>query len=108
MAKSKVTREQLQARKEKAERFTRNVLEDSDRADEIAHESLDEYAARRKIRLSNPTHRSNHQMPRRLSREDLEDRVAELEAENEELQDQIDQITDIVTGEEEEDEEEQG
>ena len=34
---------------------------------------------------------------RRLSREQLEDRVAELESENEELQSQLDDIADIVS-----------
>jgi hypothetical protein len=36
-----LTREQLQNRKERAEDFTRNVLGDEERADEIADEDLD-------------------------------------------------------------------
>lgn len=98
-----LTREQLQSRKEKAERFTRNVLDDPDRADEIADEDLEDYAARRKIVVSNPTNRRRAKMPRRLSREELEDRVAELETENEELQGQLEEIADIVSPEEDED-----
>jgi hypothetical protein len=45
-----LTRDQLQARKDKAVRFTRDVLGDPDRAEEIADESLDDYAERRHIR----------------------------------------------------------
>jgi hypothetical protein len=49
-----LTRQQLQSRKEKAVRFTRDVLGDPDRAGEIEDESLEDYAERRKIALSNP------------------------------------------------------
>jgi hypothetical protein len=42
-----LTRDQLQARKEKAIRFTQDVLGDPDRAEEIAEESLEDYAERR-------------------------------------------------------------
>jgi hypothetical protein len=45
-------------------------------------------------------------MPRRLSREELEDRVADLEAENEDLQGQLDEIRDIISPEEDEEDEE--
>src|SRR5215510_13592062 len=44
-------------------------------------------------------------MPRQKTREELEDRIDELEAENETLQDQVDSIADIIEGEEEEDNE---
>ena len=40
-------------------------------------------------------------MPRQKTREELEDRIDELEAENEALQDQVDAIQDIVEPEEE-------
>jgi hypothetical protein len=54
-----LTREQLQSRKEQAVRFTREVLQDPDRAEEIAEESLEDYADRRKIEITNPTIRRN-------------------------------------------------
>ena len=44
-------------------------------------------------------------MPRQKTREELLDRIDELEAENETLQDQIDSIQDIIEGEGEDDEE---
>ena len=53
MAKE-LTREQVQSRKDKAVRFTENVLDDPDRADEIADESLEDYAERRGFTLTNP------------------------------------------------------
>jgi hypothetical protein len=44
-------------------------------------------------------------MPRQKTREELLDRIDELEAENETLQDQVDSIADIIEGEEEADDE---
>jgi len=38
-------------------------------------------------------------MPRQKTKEELEDRIDELEAENEGLQDQVDSIADIIEGE---------
>lgn len=51
-----LTERQVAGRKEKAERFLRNVLDNDDRADEVAAESVSHYAARRKIRIVNPAH----------------------------------------------------
>jgi hypothetical protein len=45
---------QLESRKAQAVRFTRDVLGDDDRADEIEGESLDDYAGRKQIRLPEP------------------------------------------------------
>jgi chaperonin cofactor prefoldin len=42
-------------------------------------------------------------MPRQKTREELEDRIDELEAENETLQDQVDSIADIIEGKDEDD-----
>ena len=106
----KLTREQIQGRKEKAVRFVRDVLGDPDRAEEIAEESLEDYAARRKFEIMNPTRRAT--MPRKTIEDyradiaDLKDQIGELEEENETLQDQLDQISDIAAGEEEEEEDE--
>ena len=49
-----LTREQVQARKDKAVRFVRDVLDDPERADEIEDESLEDYAERRKFQIVNP------------------------------------------------------
>ena len=95
-----LTRKQLESRKAQAVRFTRDVLDDPDRADEIEDESLEEYAERRHIQMVNP--KGVRKMAVRTRRELLE-RIEELEQENEELQGQLDEIRDII-GEEEEEE----
>jgi hypothetical protein len=99
-----LTREQIESRKDKAVRFVRDVLEDPDRADEIEHESVDGYAARRKFKIVNPKRR----LERMSTKRQLEDRVSELEQENEELQSRLDEVLDIVApSEDDEDDEEE-
>ena len=95
-----LTRKQLESRKAKAVRFTRDVLDDPDRADEIEDEPLEDYAERRRIKIQNPkgvTHMAIR------SRKELLDRIDELETENEDLQTRLDEIKDII-GDEDEDE----
>lgn len=87
--------EQLQGRKEKAVRFVRDVLRDDERADEIEDESLEDYAERRKIKLLNPRGEPM------ATKQELFDRIKELEDENEELQSQLDEVADIVAPPEE-------
>ena len=94
-----LTRKQLESRKAKAARFTRDVLDDPDRADEIEDESLEDYAEHRRIKIQNPkgvTHMAIR------SRKELLDRIEELETENEDLQTRLDEIKDIIGDEEEE------
>jgi hypothetical protein len=95
-----LTREQLQKRKERAVRFARDVRENDELADQIENETLEEYAEHRHIRLLNPTRRVMP-MPTPTRRE-LTERIEELESENEELQDRLDQISDLAAEEEEE------
>jgi hypothetical protein len=78
------------------------VLGDSERADEIEDESLEDYAERRKIALIN-TGRRNRCM---ATKSELEEQISELEDENRELQDRLDAVADLVNGEEETDEDE--
>ena len=47
-------------------------------------------------------------MPRQKTREELLDRIDEFEVENEILQDQVDSISDIIEGEEDDDDEGEG
>jgi hypothetical protein len=91
MAKT-LTRDQLQSRKDKAVRFVQDVLQDPERADEIADESLESYAERRKIALVNPVRRRDAIM----TKQELLGRVQDLEDENQQLQDQLDAVADIV------------
>ena len=108
----KLSREQIEARKEKAARFVRDVLDDPDRADEIADESLEYYAERRKFEITNPKRRAI--MPRKSVEDyrdevaDLKAQIADLEEENEGLQEQLDGISEILSPEEEEEDDEDG
>jgi hypothetical protein len=91
-----LTRDQVQARKEKAVRFTRDVLGDPARATEIDEESLEDYAERRKIQIINPAKRRTEVMARGKTKADLEQEISNLQEENQELQDQLDAVADIV------------
>jgi hypothetical protein len=104
----RLTRAQLESRKEKAVRFVRDVLGDSDRADEIAEESLEDYAQRRKIQITNPSKRRNAIMATTKSKDELEAENADLRDENEDLKDQLDAIADIVAPEDEGDDDDAG
>ncbi|HEY6291484.1 MAG TPA: hypothetical protein VI455_07985 [Terriglobia bacterium] len=84
---------QLESRKAQAVRFTRDVLGDDDRADEIEDESLEDYAERKGIRVVNPEGVRKMAVP---TRRELLDRIEELETENEELQGKLDEIADLV------------
>jgi hypothetical protein len=108
-----LTREQLAKRKEKAVRFVRDVREDDELADEIEDESLEDYAEHRHVRLLNPSRKiprkSEDFSPERRSkpmpvptRRELQERIEELESENEDLQSRLDEIADLVAPEEEE------
>jgi len=99
-----LTREQLENRKAQAVRFTRNVLDDDDRADEIEDESLEDYAERRHITITNPKGVMRMATP---TRRELLERIEELEIENADLESRLDEIAGIV-GDEEEDEEGSG
>jgi cell shape-determining protein MreC len=94
-----LTREQVEKRKAQAVRFTETVLHDSDRADEIAEESVEDYAERKRIQIQNP-----RRMSYMASKRELEERVQELEEENDDLNDRLDQVADLVGVEEEEEE----
>ncbi|MGA2609609.1 MAG: hypothetical protein ABSH01_19390 [Terriglobia bacterium] len=97
-----LTRQQLEQRKEKAVRFTRDVREDPERAAEIADESVEEYAERKHIQIQNP-----RRMLHMASKRELEERVDELEQENEDLNQLLDDVQDLVAPEEEADQDEE-
>lgn len=99
MASKILTREQAQARKDAAVRFSGNVLRDADKADDIENEDLDDWIERKGITLiDNPGERSLTTMANgNWSKDELLDRIDELESENSDLQDQLDAIQDIVS-----------
>ena len=88
-----LTRKQLEARKAQAVRFVRDVLGDDDKADDIEDESLEDYAEHRHIKLANPKGATHMAAP---TRQELLDRIDELETENEGLQSRLDEIADII------------
>jgi hypothetical protein len=96
VAMKQLTRAQRQSRKEKAVRFVRDILGDPDRAEEISEESAEDYAARRKIQIINPSRGRNAIMATTKSKAELEAEIDDLKDENAELQDQLDTIADIV------------
>jgi len=100
-----LTRKQLESRKAKAARFTRDVLGNLDRADEIEDESLQDYAERRHIQIVNP--KGVRKMAVQTRRELIE-RIKELEEENESLQDRLEEIADLAGDSEEEEDDGQG
>lgn len=105
-----LTRKQLQSRKDQAVRFARDVREDDDLADAIEDETLEQYAQKRRIKLSNPNQEGGMYMPV-PTRSELIQKIRDLKEENRELQDRLDQISDLVTqpedeGDEDEDEDE--
>jgi hypothetical protein len=77
-----LTRAQLEGRKEKGVRFTRDVRADPDRADEIDAESLEDYAERRKLKLSNSFQRKVIMPSTTKTKADLEDQIPDLQDQN--------------------------
>ncbi len=103
-----LTRDQVESRKEKAVRFTENVLGDPDRAEEIANESADEYAERKGIEIvSNPNKNRRATMAGATkSKADLAQEIEDLKQENEELRDQLAAVADIVSPSDEDEDDE--
>jgi hypothetical protein len=104
VAKTK-TLDELAAMKDKAVRFLQDVVGDPERADEFEAMSPEEYAEHKNIQIKNPSSKakSYYTGVRRMaakknpSKADLEDRIDELETENEALNDKLDSILDIAS-----------
>ena len=108
------TLDQVKAMKDKAARFVRDVVGDESRAEEFESMSPEEYAEGKHITiLQNPVSGrttiliEGETYMARPTRAELEDRIAELEEENQDLSDKLDSILDIASGDEEEQEEEE-
>ena len=88
-------------------RFLRDVVGDPEKAEEVARMSPEEYAEHKRITIQNPFSVSAAYPQRRATmatRQQLQDRIAELEEENQSLTDKLDSIQDIVSEEDDEDE----
>jgi len=93
------TREQAQARKDAAVRFSENVLRDPDKASDIESEDLDDWVERKGITLiDNMGKRSLKMADANQSRQDLLDQIADLQDENDGLCAQLDAIQDVLSG----------
>jgi len=101
-----LTRAQLESRKAKAVWFTRDVRGDSNRADEIEAESLEDYAQQRKIALINTSKRRHAIMAKTPTKADLQQQIDDLQDENQDLQDQLDAVADIVAPADDEEDDE--
>jgi len=116
MAKGKFrTQDEVQTAKDRAVRFVRDVLGDEDRAEEIADESLDEYAERKGFEVIENPHqhhpRKDHIVSiQTMTKVELFERVQELEAELEDANDRLSSIGEIASGQDddEDDDEEEG
>ena len=86
-----LTYDQIEARKEKAVRFVRDVLDDEDHADDIDEESVEDYAERKKLVITNSA--------KRLTNERKTDTMANGNGAptKDDLQDAIDQATQILS-----------
>lgn len=93
--KKVMTRQQAETSQSRGFRFVRDVLEDDDKADELEDESLDDWAARKGVEIvENPNNRKlktkeKYKMP---TKQQLEDRIAELESEVDEYAEREEQI----------------
>ena len=101
------TYDQIQRMQTKAIRFLRDVVGDSDKADKFAGMTPEEYADQKGIDIKNPNAAKGKHMRKGLTRAELQDRVDELEEENQTLNDKLDSILDIASEDvDEEDEDE--
>lgn len=90
--------------KQRAALFTRNVLGDGYRADEIEDESLDGWLEEtgRRIIKHNPQHKRKKKMAQK-TRQDLLDENKALQDENDALNERLNQIFDLAAEPDEED-----
>jgi len=94
----------------KAVRFLRDIG-DPDRAAEFDAMSPEEYAEHKRVEIKNPFSIGTRKHLRRIQMArpnyaELKERIAELEEENQALNDKLDSIADIVAEDDDEDEDE--
>ena len=96
------------AKKDKAVRFLSDVVRDDDKADDFDHMSVEEYADKKHIQIVNPRSDSVMANGNGRTKQDLLDEIDDLTQENQDLQDQLDAISDIIAGPDEGDEDDDG
>jgi hypothetical protein len=99
VARKTKTLDQVERMQAKAIRFLRDVVGDPDKADEIEDLSPEEYAERKGAEIVEENPRHSYGLGRRrevMTKSQLEERIAELEEENEDLQSRLDSIGAVV------------
>jgi len=96
--------------RQRAVRFLEKVVDDSEKAEEFDNMTTEEYAERKRIRLTNPLRdralkRKEQVVKKPKSRTELQDRIAELEEENRDLRDKIDGVLEVIDSEDGDNEE---
>lgn len=104
------TYERVEAMKKRAVRFVQDVLGDPAHADEIENESVESYAARKRITIKNPEERRSTAMEATMTKAELEDTLDDVEEilddaldpklTREELVEKVQEVYAIVAGEE--------
>jgi hypothetical protein len=99
MPRKRMPLDAIERKQAKAVQFLRDVPDDPDKADEFEAMSPEEYAEHKGIEIAenNPAY-VTLQLGRRpdVTRQEMEERITELEEENEDLQSRLDSIGDIV------------
>jgi len=116
-----VTLEQIEKRKQKGADFARNVLEDDDLADDLEDESVEDYAERKRLKISNLSQRRVDTVANGnggMTKSDLEDCIDQAteiltaaytpEASREELAAAVGDALDALSGEADEDDDQDG
>jgi hypothetical protein len=88
----------IERKQAKAVQFLRDVADDPDKADEFESMSPEEYAEHKGIEITaNPYQRTIFCGEEAImTKQEMEERITELEEENEDLQSRLDSISDIV------------
>lgn len=117
MAKKVLTREEAETAKHRAELFVTNVLGDDDRADEIASQSLEEWAKDTGRTITNPG-RKRKKMADAITKADLQDTIDQAcdilsdaytpEASREDLAAAVGQALDILNGDDDAEDADEG
>ncbi len=104
VARKRMSFEETERLQAKAVRFLRDVVGDDYKADDFEAMTPYEYAEHKGVEITeeNPSGgpRTNQRRPT-MTKTELEHRIAELEEENEDLQNRLDTVLDIVQPEEE-------
>jgi hypothetical protein len=103
------TFDQIEAMRQKAVRFLRDVVGDSDKAEEFDLMSPSDYAEHKRIRMiENPAskiHRRSTTTMARKTYAELQEEVKDLKEENSDLSDRLDTILDIVSPQDDDEDE---